>query len=248
VKPPLRLLTASAADDAVLDTALSSALLARAPEEAVPAFRLSRPPRTVSFGRLDRLLPGFPAATAAARRAGFAPVLRVGGGRAAALHEDAILYGLAAPATGSTTERFVAMADLVRAALRRLGIEAEVGELAGEYCPGAWSLHAGGVKLAGIAQRVTRGGAWTEGFLVVRGGDRIRAVLEDVYAALGLTWDPGTAGALEDVAPGVTHAAAVAALHDELAARHTLTPVPASPALLALAHAGRARHTPQPPA
>ena len=246
MKPALRLLTASAGD-AVLDTALSSALLARAPGEPVPAFRLSHPPQTVSFGRLDRLLPGFPAATAAAARQGFAPVLRVGGGRAAAVHEQAILFGLAGPASETTTERFVAMADLVRSALGSLGIAAAVGELPGEYCPGAWSLHAGGVKLAGIDQRVTRGGAWTEGFVMVRGGDAVRRVLEPVYAALGVEWDPRTAGSVADLVPGVTVAAAAAALRDELASRYAVREVPADPALLAHARELRARHEPQPP-
>ena len=31
----------------------------------------------------------------------------------------------------------------------------------------------------------------------------LRAVLEDVYAALGLEWDPATAGGVADEAPGV---------------------------------------------
>ena len=247
MKPPLRLLTASAAGDAVLDTALSSALLARVPDEPVPAFRLSRPPRTVSFGRLDRLVPGFAAATQVAGRQGFAPVLRVGGGRAAALHEGAILYGLAARAAESTTERFVAMAGLVREALHALGVPAEVGELPGEYCPGAWSLHAGGIKLAGIAQRVSRGSTWTEGFLLVSGGAEVRRVLESVYAALEVPWDPGTAGALDDLVPGITHAAATAALRDALAERYAFEPVPAGSALWALARGLRARHEPQVP-
>src|SRR3712207_7304772 len=60
-------------------------------------------------------------------------------------------------ARSGTAARFTAMAELVRAALARLGVPAQVGELPGEYCPGAWSLHAGGVKLAGIAQRVITG-------------------------------------------------------------------------------------------
>ena len=38
----------------------------------------------------------------------------------------------------------------------------------------------------------------------MRGGARVRAVLEDVNAALGLEWDPATAGAAEDDVPGLT--------------------------------------------
>ena len=250
MRPPLRLVTASFPGDAVLEAAFSSALLALVGDGAPPAFRIARPGPAVSFGRLDRLAPGYEAAVEAARAHGFEPVLRVGGGRAAAIHEQAIAFGLAAPAVGSgrseshstTTERFVAMADLTRSALWRLGILAEVGELPGEYCRGAWSLHAGGVKLAGLSQRVTRKGTWTEGFLVVRDGQRVREVLTAVYEALGLTWDPRTAGALSDLEDSITWEAAAAALRHELAERYELTEAGGDPAALELAERLRERH------
>lgn len=225
----------------MLDTALSSALLAQVAEGAPLVFRLARPGPTASFSRRDRLAPGFENAVASARRAGFTPVMRVGGGRPAVVHEDAILFGLAEPAAQGATERFEAMADLVRATLRRLGIDAATGELPGEYCPGRWSLHAGGIKLAGIAQRVTRGAAWTEGFLMARGGERVRNVLTPVYAALDLAWDPSTAGATDDLVPSATWEAAAAAMRGELGA---LAPTDLDPATLALAQHLRSRHDP----
>jgi lipoate-protein ligase A len=237
----LRLLTDAPAD-AALDTALSAALLAGVADGDPPAFRLVRPAPLVSFGRLDRLRPGFAAAAAAARARGFAPVLRVGGGRAAAAHEGAVSFALAAPAAGDTTERFQAMSALVRAALARVGVAAEVGELPGEYCPGSWSLHAGGLKLAGIDQRVTRGTALTEGLVVVQGGARVRAALVDVYAALDVPWDPRTAGAIEDLVPGVTPEAVAAALRAELAERHELRDGAVDAATLAAARGLRERH------
>jgi lipoate-protein ligase A len=243
VKPPLRLLTASFPGDAVLEAAFSAALLARVGEGAPAAFRIARPGPAVSFGRLDRLARGYAAAADTARAHGFEPVLRVGGGRAAAIHEQAIAFGLAAPpGEGSTTERFVAMTDLVRSALRRLGVPAEVGELPGEYCPGAWSLHAAGVKLAGIDQRVTRTASWTEGFLVVRDGLRVRDVLSAVYDALELPWDPRTAGALSDLDGAITCEAAAAALRSELAERYVLAEVDGDPGTLKLAEGLRERH------
>ena len=116
--PALRVLTDTVAGDPVLDTALGSALLAEVAEGAPPAFRLVSPAAMVSFGRLDRLADGFGAAVAAARRHGFAATMRLGGGRAAALTEDAVDFGLAEPAHGTTTERFAAMTELVRAAAR----------------------------------------------------------------------------------------------------------------------------------
>src|SRR5262249_21768175 len=89
--------------------------------------------------------------------------------------------------------------------LERLGVDARVGEIPSEYCPGAYTVSASGrVKLVGVAQRAIRGAALLTAFVIVGGGDRLRAALTDVYAALDFAWDPSTAGALDDVVPGVT--------------------------------------------
>jgi octanoyl-[GcvH]:protein N-octanoyltransferase len=228
-------------DDAPLDAAFSHALLARvAHGELGDAFRLARPGRMVSFGRVDALAPGFRDAVRAAERHGFAGIHRVGGGRAAVFHEGTILFGHAtweADARAGTRIRFVRMAERLARALRRLGIDAAVGELPGEYCPGAWSVHAGGVKLMGVAQRVVHGAAWTEGVIVVGGGTLTRDVLVPVYRALGVEWDPRTAGAA-----GVDFDAAVAAVRAELAAEFELVDAEPDAATLALAHELRPRH------
>ncbi|HST38548.1 MAG TPA: hypothetical protein VLK58_03525 [Conexibacter sp.] len=241
---PTRLLSASLAHDPVLDVALGSALLEAAALAPAPLFRLGRPAPTVSFGRLDRILPGFAAAAQAARDHGFAPTLRVGGGRAAAIHEGAISFGIAAPADpGSTTsDRFEWLAELVRGALTRVGVVVERGQLPDEYCPGDWSLHAGGIKLSGLSQRVRRDATWTEGLLLVSGGARARAVLEAVHAELALPLDPATVGAVEDIVGGVTVEAVAQALRNELAARGPLAEVPLDAPTLAAAQRLRERH------
>ena len=63
---------------------------------------------------------------------------------------------------------------------------------------------AGRIKLVGSAQRAVRGGALLGAFILVGGGDRLRGVLFDGIRALEILWRPATAGALDDVAPGVT--------------------------------------------
>jgi lipoate-protein ligase A len=213
-----------------LEEALSHALLDRAGLGALPeAMRLAVPGALVSFGRLDALAPGFPAAVAAARQHGYAAVHRLVGGRAAVFNGTTVLFAHVAadpePARG-THDRFRAISGLVVDALRALGVaDPRVGEVPGEYCPGAFSVNAGGrLKLAGIAQRVTQRAACTQGVLVVTGAAEVRAVLEPVYAALGLVWDPATTGAVEDVAPGVTAADAVEALRAAFATRRDLVP------------------------
>jgi lipoate-protein ligase A len=239
----VELLTASLREDPVLDVAVGAALLERAAAGAAPVFRIDRPAPTLSFGRLDRIRDGFAAAAASARAHGFVPTLRLGGGRAAAIHEGALSIGIAQPHDGATTgERFAWLAAVVQGALARVGVAARRGQLPDEYCPGDWSLHAGGVKLAGLSQRVKQHATWTEGLLIVTDAARAREVLVAVHADLGLPLDPRTVGAVEDLVPGITVDDVAAALRDELAARGTVTPVPLDPAVLATARELRDRH------
>jgi lipoate-protein ligase A len=189
-------------------TAVSEAILSRVANGELPStLRLHRPARELAFSKQDLAAPGFEAAVRAARATGFEPVLRLAGGRAAAFHEGTLAFAWASPAqrpVAGTGERFEWLAGVITRALAGLGVDARIGEVTGEYCPGAWSVNARGeVKLAGIGQRLIRGGAHAGGVLVVTGSALLRAVLEPVYAALDLDWDPRTAGSVEDEVPGV---------------------------------------------
>ena len=83
------LLRDSFPESPALDIAVSHALLMRvARGELEPMVRLYRPAPTLAFGRLDALRPGFAEAGEAARDAGFAPIVRLAGGHAAAYHES----------------------------------------------------------------------------------------------------------------------------------------------------------------
>jgi lipoate-protein ligase A len=170
--------------------------------ELPATLRLARPAPAVIFGRQDAVTPGYAEAVRAARGAGLETVLRLAGGRAAVFHEQTISLGHAvpdpAPRTGIHT-RFEATAGLIARALGRLGVDARVGELPGEYCPGSFSVNARGErKLAGIAQRLVASGAFMGGVLVVADAARVRDVLVSVYAALGLDWDPARTGAVAE--------------------------------------------------
>jgi lipoate-protein ligase A len=204
-----------------LDAALSRALLERVAAGAQPeTLRLYRPDDVLAFSGLDAASPGFRDAVVAARAAGFAPALRLAGGRAAAFTRASLAFAWATPAPelrAGITERFDAVAGLLASALRRLGVDARVGEVPGEYCPGDHSVNAGGRrKLVGIGQRVIRGAAHVGGVIVVRESERLHRVLGPVYAALGLAFDPATAGSVEDEASGIDEAAVVGAIEAEL--------------------------------
>lgn len=199
--PELQVIETSFAGQADLGTGVSAALMRRVARGDLPATaRMHRTGPIVAFGRLDKLRPGYREAVAIARRHGYEAVERLAGGRAAVFHEGSISFSLATREAGAyagTKPRFSTMADTVAAALTSLGVDARVGEVEGEYCPGEYSVNArGAAKLAGIGQRVISGGAHMGGVLVVRGAERIRSVLEPVYEALEVEWEPATTGSV----------------------------------------------------
>lgn len=206
---------------------MSAALLeAVARHERPPVLRSYRPLPTVAFGRRDTFLPGFAAAADAARRHGYVPVIRAPGGRAAAYDQGCLVIEEIVPsedAMAGMHERFALDAERHAAGLRALGVDARVGEVPGEYCPGTFSVNAGGArKLIGAAQRVIRGGWLLATVVVVQDVARLRGVLEAVYTALELEWDPGTAGAVADEVPGLGVHDVERALLDVYAERYRL--------------------------
>jgi octanoyl-[GcvH]:protein N-octanoyltransferase len=203
------LMRGAAVQSAALEISVSHALLLRVAAGELPSLlRLYRPPPTVAFGKLDTLRPGYPAAAAAARRHGFEPVLRMPGGHAAAYHRQSlgldVVYAVADPVPG-THERFRETGERLAGALSELGVDARVGEVPGEYCPGAYSVNARGrVKLIGTAQRLVRGAALLGAVIVVRDGAHVREVLREVYERLELEWDDATAGSVAEEVPGAS--------------------------------------------
>ncbi|MBM6621324.1 lipoate--protein ligase family protein [Micrococcaceae bacterium RIT802] len=187
-------------------------------------LRLYRPEPTVAFGQRDIRLPGYDAATSSARELGFAPVVRKAGGRAAAYHRGTLIVDHVEPAGQAMMghqERFRVLGELYANALRSLGIDAAVGEIPGEYCPGEFSVHGvpgtasvatAPVKLVGTAQRVVAGAWLFASVFVVEDSAPLRRVLEAVYRDMALPMDPSTAGAAEDLVPGTSVADVEAAL------------------------------------
>jgi octanoyl-[GcvH]:protein N-octanoyltransferase len=232
---------------ATFGTALSAAILQRVAAGELPATaRLGTPGRIVTFGRRDTVDEGYGAAVRAARAAGYDAVERIAGGRAAAYNGSALNLSRAcgdpSPAAG-TRRRFEEMAELVRSALAGLGVDARVGEVPGEYCPGAFSVNAGGrLKLAGIGQRMIKGGAHVGCVIVCEGSAELREVLTPVYSALGLDWDPATTGAVADAVPGTTTAEVEEAVAAALAQRFELREAGPDKATLALAAELEPRH------
>jgi octanoyl-[GcvH]:protein N-octanoyltransferase len=236
----IQLVSDSFPDRPAFDTAVSRALLERVASGALPdTMRLARPGAMVAFGKQDTNAAGYDDAVRAARAAGFEAVQRLAGGRAAVFHEQTVALAWSVAdrdALSGTHARFREAAAIVVAALQSLAVDARVGEVPGEYCPGEYSVNARGArKVAGIGQRVIKGGAHIGGVIVVAGGERIRDVLVPVYAALGLEWDPETTGSVQDEVEDASFSDVLETVRTELAARYELRETKLDADTLALA-------------
>jgi lipoate-protein ligase A len=242
----LRVVRTSVRGPAATDTAVSAAVLEEVSAgESPPTLRLHRPPAVVAFGSMDRPSPGFAEAVELARSAGYGAALRLAGGRAAVFHEGTIALGLARPETNPKAgirERFEEISGIVAEALRGLGLDARIGEVPGEYCPGTYSVNAGGRrKLAGVGQRLATAAAHVGAVVVVSGSEEIRDVLVPVYGALGIAWDPSTVGAVEDEDPSLGWGDVAEAILLAFGRRYRLVEGELGPATLERADAARSR-------
>jgi octanoyl-[GcvH]:protein N-octanoyltransferase len=185
------------------------------PQEVVRVFV---PSATAAFSRRDTLRPGFADAVAAVRRHGFAPVVRFPGGRLALYHPGSVVVDHVRRERRASLDvegRFAEYAALVVDVLTARGVDARVGEVPGEYCPGAFTVNGGGVvKLAGSAQRLTRDGWLFSTIVQVTDAPALRQPLAEASEALGYDLALSTVGAVDDLRPGTTVQEIAAALRE----------------------------------
>ena len=243
----LRVLHDSFEDDPALDAGVSRALMLRVAAGELPeTLRIAHPGTTVAFAKRDAVTDGYDEAVRAARAHGFEATVRLAGGRAAVFHDGTMEIGHAVPEhepRAGIHHRFERAAARLARALGRLGVDARVGEVAGEYCPGRYSVNArGAVKLAGIGQRIVAGGSHTGVVLVVSGEQRINDVLGPVYEALGIPWEPRVTGSVAAESPGVDWDAVRDAVLAEYARDYELVEGRLDPETLALARSLAPEH------
>ncbi len=198
--------------------------------------------RYVGVTRLETRLPGFGEAVKVAEGLGFPVLIRNSGGGAVAANNGSISFSLTFPVEDlrhGLYERYAEGVDLIAAALGRVGVEAEGGPVEGEFCPGAHSVRSGGpggVKHAGLAQRVTRRAARLEALILVSETGELGPVLEEFYGALGLPFRPDSIGDLPATVPQT-----IEALSAETSERYGVGEVPVRKDLLAKARSERGR-------
>ncbi|MCL8250013.1 lipoate--protein ligase family protein [Aeromicrobium fastidiosum] len=186
---------------------------------------------TVAFTRRDTRSPGIARAAAIAHDAGFATAVRSPGGRMVAYDEGAVVVDHV-----NGRDSFALNADHHARVLRSLGVDARVGEVEGEYCPGEFSVNVGGrFKVVGSAQRITPTGSLFSTVVQVATSGRVHDVIVAVSEALGYDLQESTIGGLRDVRSDLTPAQVAAALADDYRQRLGTTDEPLDPWVAGLA-------------
>lgn len=178
-----------------------SNLLTRAAEEKESFVHVWRPNPQVAFGRQDQLSHRISIAREEAKNHGLEPVVRNAGGHAVAHTGGTIGFGVAVPINDMLDglhERY----RIVSRAIQNVTDEFVDGvvtcrEPGASFCPGDYSLSVKDSKVAGIAQRIQKESALISGTVIVTDLCSVTEALIDVYAALGLEFEPSSVGSLQ---------------------------------------------------
>lgn len=164
------------------------------------SLRIYRARPTAAFAPRDLLMSNYPQAADAMRSLGFAPVERRTGGQLAVYDESALIIDLVSPhpeARLHVIERFAGFSGAIARALQGFGIDARLGAVPGEYCPGEYSINSGGlVKIVGVAQRVNRFGYHLGAVISVEASARVLEAVTMAYRILGLPFEAASFGTL----------------------------------------------------
>lgn len=171
-------------------------------------LRLYRPQPTSAFAPRDSTLERYAEAAEAMRARGFQPVERRAGGQLAIYDEASLVADLVAPhrePRNDMHQRFRQFSGLIADVFASFGIDARIGEIPGEFCPGRYSVNAEGrIKLVGVAQRIVRRGYHLGAVIAVAPSEPAKAAVTQAYGILGLPFDPETFGAAQSFAPNLS--------------------------------------------
>jgi octanoyl-[GcvH]:protein N-octanoyltransferase len=185
-------------------------------------LRFRRPRPTAAFSPQDTTHARYAHAKALASASGFEPIERGTGGRLTMFDENALAITLISPHADphqQTIKRFELFSGAISEALKKFGIDARIGELPNEYCPGRFSINAEGrVKLVGVAQRMKRNCIQMGAIIAVAPSAKACAAIAAAYHAMDMPFDAATYGAVTDFVPGLSHDALQSALRDTITA------------------------------
>lgn len=216
-----------------------------------PTLSITPSTRHVGVTKRDTFRPGFENAVRAANAQGYPVLVRGAGGGATAADTGTFGFSIIRPAgdpslRDTIEDRYEEAADFVLGAFGRLGVRAEVGEVRDEFCPGDHSIrlgdHTSGMKIVGIAQRITRRATSVGGIVLVHGEKDLALVLDNVYTAMNLPFRPESVGSLRRAGYLADVEETVQAFADEAGLRYGATHTPLDPQILKEAHRNSSEH------
>jgi lipoate-protein ligase A len=178
-------------------------------------------------------------------------LVRGAGGGATAAHYGTFGFSIIRPSDRTEAhrgirDRYDEAAALALGAFSRLGVRAEVGEVRAEFCPGDHSIRVGGwesgMKVVGIAQRVTRRATSVGGIVLVEGEEDLARILERVYGAMRLPFRRESVGSLRRAGSEAGVDEIIGAFAAEAALRYDATRVPLDEQTLELARSNGGAH------
>ncbi len=179
------------------DRRVTAELLDDVTDGGPPAVRVWAPHRQIAFGRRDAREDGYEAAREVAEQRGYVALERSVGGRAVAYTgETTLAFAHVVPVDdtrGGLNERYERATRTLLDVFSDLGVDAERGEPDNSFCPGQHSIRADG-KVVGVAQRVRTDAALVSGCVLVDDRAELASVLDDVYDALDVPFDPDSVG------------------------------------------------------
>jgi octanoyl-[GcvH]:protein N-octanoyltransferase len=212
--------------------------------ERGPTISITPSTRHVGVTRRDTFRAGFAEAVRTSREEGYPVLVRSAGGGATAAHYGTLGFSIIRPSDQTESRRGISdrydeAAALALAAFARLGVQAEVGEVREEFCPGDHSIRLGdresGMKVVGIAQRLTRRATSVGGIVLVEGEEELARVLERVYGAMRLPFRVESVGSLRRAGFGAGTEEVIKAFAAEAALRYGAARVPLDGRTLELA-------------
>jgi lipoate-protein ligase A len=219
--------------------------------ERGPTVSITPSTRHVGVTRRDTFRPGFADAVRASREEGYSVLVRGAGGGATAAHYGTFGFSIMRPSDTIESrrgirDRYDEAAALALGALARLGVRAEVGEVRDEFCPGDHSIRVGGwesgMKVVGIAQRVTHRATSVGGIVLVEGEEDLARVLERVYGAMHHPLRRESVGSLRRAGCEAGVDEVVGAFATEAALRYDAARVPLDEQTLELARSNGDAH------
>ena len=171
-------------------------------------IRIYRPTPTAAFSRRDSQHPGYEHARGAVIGLGFVPTVRPTAGHLAIYGNGSVILDVVSPHRDPRCDpigRFAIMARLLSGLLISLGVDARIGAVDGEYCPGRFSVNAAGQrKLIGLSQRMTASAYYLGAVIAVEPDKHALRATRQAYPLLDLDIDISTIGSLAEEVDGIT--------------------------------------------